>query len=49
MTEKLKDLTQDTVDDSTTVKVITFVSALYLPGSFVAVRYPLAPNPLRLT
>jgi hypothetical protein len=37
LTEGLKDLTQDTVDDSATVKVITFVSAVYLPGSFIAV------------
>jgi hypothetical protein len=37
VTEQLKNLTQDTVDDSFTVKVITYVSAFYLPGSFVAV------------
>lgn len=47
MTEKLKNLTQDTVDDSTTVKIITYVSAFYLPGSFVAVCSlpPLTPLP----
>jgi len=39
MTEKMKNLTQDTVDDSATVKIITIVSAFYLPGSFVASLY----------
>lgn len=46
MTEQLKNLTQNlltltehSVDDSTTVKIITFVSAFYLPGSFVATLY----------
>ena len=33
----LLNLTQDTVDDSATVKIITIVSAIYLPGSFVSV------------
>jgi hypothetical protein len=37
LTDGLKRLTQDTVDDSATVKIITFVSAVYLPGSFIAV------------
>lgn len=37
VTEQLRNLQQDTVDDSTTVKIITYVSAFYLPGSFVAV------------
>jgi hypothetical protein len=37
LTEGLKRLTEDTVDDSATVKVITFLSAIYLPGSFIAV------------
>lgn len=37
LTEGLKRLTEDTVDDSATVKIITFVSAVYLPGSFIAV------------
>ncbi|KAF1355799.1 hypothetical protein EJ07DRAFT_131126 [Lizonia empirigonia] len=36
LTESLNRLTQDTVDDSATVKIITFVSAVYLPGSFIA-------------
>ncbi|CAN9443153.1 unnamed protein product [Alternaria alternata] len=36
LTEGLKKLTEDTVDDSATVKIITFVSAVYLPGNFVA-------------
>ncbi|KAJ9637661.1 hypothetical protein H2199_007151 [Coniosporium tulheliwenetii] len=36
VTEEMRNLTQDTVDDSATVKIITFVSAFYLPGSFVA-------------
>lgn len=30
-------LTHDTVDDSATVKVVTLVTLLYLPASFVAV------------
>jgi hypothetical protein len=37
VTERLKDLTEDTVDDSATVKIITFVTAVYLPGGFVGV------------
>ena len=37
VTQQLRDLTQDTVDDSATVRIITIVSAFYLPGSFVAV------------
>lgn len=40
LTEQLKNLTEDTVDDSATVKIITLVSAVYLPGSFIAVRTP---------
>jgi hypothetical protein len=44
VTEQLKNLTQDTVDDSTTVKIITYVSAFYLPGSFVAVSCPFYPE-----
>lgn len=36
-TERLKDLTENTVDDSAIVRIITIVSAIYLPGSFVAV------------
>jgi len=39
LTGKLKDLTQNNVDDSTAIKVITFISAVYLPGSFVASLY----------
>ncbi|KUJ15959.1 uncharacterized protein LY89DRAFT_587507 [Mollisia scopiformis] len=39
VTEQLRNLQQDTVDDSTTVKIITYVSAIYLPGSFVASVY----------
>ena len=35
--QHLLTLTQDTVDDSATVKIITIASAFYLPGSFVAV------------
>jgi len=30
-------LTEDTVDDSSTVRVITLVTLVYLPSSFVAV------------
>ena len=37
VTEELRKLTEDTVDDSATVKVITVLSAFYLPGSFMAV------------
>ena len=40
LTGSLNKLTQDTVDDSATVKIITFVSAVYLPGSFIAVSLP---------
>ncbi|KAF3037231.1 hypothetical protein E8E12_005570 [Didymella heteroderae] len=36
VTERLHKLTEDTVDDSATVRIITFVSAVYLPGSFIA-------------
>lgn len=35
--DQIKRLTQSTVDDSATVKTITIVSAIYLPGSFVGV------------
>ena len=35
MTRKLQDLSQKSVDDSTIVKLITILSAVYLPGSFV--------------
>ncbi|KAH6682289.1 hypothetical protein F5X68DRAFT_263268 [Plectosphaerella plurivora] len=35
VTLKLKDLTEDTVDDSPIVRIITIISAVYLPGSFV--------------
>jgi predicted nucleotidyltransferase len=37
VTDQMKRLTQSTVDDSTAVKVITNVSAVYLPCSFVGV------------
>ncbi|KAL7627289.1 hypothetical protein AAE478_001478 [Parahypoxylon ruwenzoriense] len=36
VTKGLKDLTENTVDDSAIVRIITIVSAFYLPGSFVA-------------
>ncbi|EAT82301.1 hypothetical protein SNOG_09966 [Parastagonospora nodorum SN15] len=39
LTEQLKNLTEDTVDDSATVKIITLVSAVYLPGSFIATLF----------
>jgi len=39
MTETMKDLTQHSAEDSTTVKIITYVSAIYLPASFVASLY----------
>ncbi|KAI3321710.1 hypothetical protein HD806DRAFT_145170 [Xylariaceae sp. AK1471] len=35
ITRKLKELAQNTVDDSSIVRVITIVSAFYLPGSFL--------------
>lgn len=38
LTVKLKDLQKHTVDDSAAVKIITVMSAVYLPGSFVVVR-----------
>ena len=41
MTQRLHQLTKSTVDDSATVKIITFVSAVYLPGSFIAVSISL--------
>jgi hypothetical protein len=31
-------LTKDTVDDSATVRVVTLVTLIYLPASFIAVR-----------
>lgn len=37
VTKRLKELTENTVDDSAIVRIITIVSAVYLPGSFVAV------------
>lgn len=37
LTEGIKKLGEQSVDDSATVKIITFVSAVYLPGSFIAV------------
>lgn len=39
VTLKLKDLTENTVDDSAIVKIITIISAIYLPGSFVGVSF----------
>lgn len=45
MTEKMKNLTEDTVDDSATVRIITYVSAFYLPGSFVAVSFVKTTRP----
>ncbi|KAF1963309.1 hypothetical protein CC80DRAFT_541248 [Byssothecium circinans] len=39
LTEGLKRLTEDTVDDSAIVKIVTFVSAIYLPGSFIATLF----------
>ena len=32
-------LTKDTVDDSATVRVVTLVTLIYLPASFVSVGY----------
>jgi hypothetical protein len=39
VTLKLKDLTENTVDDSAIVRIITIISAIYLPGSFVGVSF----------
>lgn len=39
MTEAMKNLTQHSADDSTTVKIITYVSAIYLPASLAASLY----------
>ncbi|KAH7134921.1 hypothetical protein B0J11DRAFT_424563 [Dendryphion nanum] len=39
LTEGIKKLGEQSVDDSATVKIITFVSAVYLPGSFIATLY----------
>ena len=49
ITQQLRDLTQDTVDDSATVRIITIVSAFYLPGSFVAVSRILTASRALLT
>ena len=35
--DKMLRLTNDTVDDSATVRVVTLVTLIYLPASFVAV------------
>ena len=40
MTKKLQELSQKSVDDSTVVRLITILSAVYLPGSFVGVCFP---------
>ncbi|GKZ53938.1 hypothetical protein AnigIFM49718_008723 [Aspergillus niger] len=39
LTSSLKRLQEDNLDDSAAVKVITFVSAIYLPGSFIVSLY----------
>ncbi|OJJ77544.1 hypothetical protein ASPBRDRAFT_112523 [Aspergillus brasiliensis CBS 101740] len=39
LTSHLKRLQEDNLDDSAAVKVITFVSAIYLPGSFIVSLY----------
>ncbi|KAF2097250.1 hypothetical protein NA57DRAFT_77504 [Rhizodiscina lignyota] len=36
---EMKKMTQDTIDDSVTVKIITFVSAFYIPGSFAGTLF----------
>lgn len=41
LNQSLLNMTKNTVDDSATIKVITIVSLIYLPGSFVAVNTPL--------
>ena len=49
MTETMKNLTQHSVDDSATVRIITYVSAIYLPASFVAVSFVKIDLPAKLT
>lgn len=44
LTTEMRKLTQDTVDDSVTVKIITLLSAIYIPGSFVGVRIVSLPH-----
>ncbi|GAT22101.1 similar to An11g01260 [Aspergillus luchuensis] len=39
LTSSLKRLQEDNMNDSAAVKVITFVSAIYLPGSFIVSLY----------
>jgi hypothetical protein len=36
-TQKMRELTESSVDDSAAVRIITLLSAFYLPGSFAAV------------
>ncbi|KAF7175058.1 hypothetical protein CNMCM7691_006462 [Aspergillus felis] len=48
VTSELKDLQRDNIDDSAAVKIITFISAVYLPGSFIVVRLPLSLNALNV-
>ena len=38
-------LTRDTVDDSATVRVVTLVTLIYLPASFVSVRSSVLDGP----
>lgn len=38
VTSELKDLQKLSVDDSAVVKIVTVMSAVYLPGTFIVVR-----------
>jgi len=49
LTRNLNDLTQNNVDESTAIKVITFISAVYLPGSFVCVSSASPSTPSKIT
>ena len=42
-------LTTEIVSDSTTVRVITFVTLLYMPATFIAVRLALSRSYVRIT
>ena len=37
ISDNMLNLTKETVDDSTSVRIVTFVTLIYLPASFVAV------------
>jgi hypothetical protein len=43
--QSILSLTQDTVDDSATIRVVTIVTLIYVPASFVSVYDPPHPAP----